>query len=84
MERKVRQAKQDRDNLEIEIKNAKDSETKKQLKEKLEYKKSLVHKNQRELNHLVKGNPYLERDRRRENYKTIVQDVGYKYNKDKK
>ena len=84
LERKVRQAKQDRDNLEIEIKNAKDVETKKQLKEKLEYKKSLVHKNQRELNHLVKGNPYLERDRRRENYKTIVQDVGYKYNKDKK
>lgn len=84
LERKVRQAKQDRDNLEIEIKNAKDVETKKQLQEKLDYKKSLVHKNQRELNHLVKGNSYLERDRRRENYKTIVQDVGYKYNKDKK
>ena len=84
LERKVRQAKQERDNLEIEIKNAKDVETKKKLQEKLAYKKSLVHKNQRELNHLVKGNPYLERDYRRENYKTIVQDVGYKYNKDKK
>ena len=84
LERKVRQAKQDRDNLEIEIKNAKDDVTKKKLQEKLTYKKSLVHKNQRELNHLVKDNPYLERDYRRENYKTIVQDVGYKYNKDKK
>ena len=79
LERKVRQAKQDRDNLEIEIKNAKDDVTKKKLQEKLANKKSLVHKNQRELNSLVKDNKYLERDYRRENYKTIVQDVGYKY-----
>ena len=83
-ERDVRKAKETRDNTIIELNNAKDQATKEMLENRLKREKSIVTKHQRQLNQLVKGNPYLERDYRRENYKAIVQDVGYKYNKDKK
>lgn len=83
-ERDVRKAKEQRDNTIIELNNAKDPEAKEMLTERLKREKSIVTKHQRQLNQLVKGNPYLERDYRRENYKAIVQDVGVKYNKDKK
>lgn len=83
-EREVRKAKEQRDNTIIELGNAKDPDTKKMLEDKLKYEKSVVTKYQRQVNQLVKNNRYLERDYRRENYKTIVQDVGVKYNKDKK
>lgn len=83
-ERQVRNAKQEVDSLELELKNAKDPAMINDIQKKLKLKKSLVHKYQRNLNSLVKQNSYLKRDYRREDYKTIVQDVGYKYNKDKK
>lgn len=83
-ERDVRSAKEQRDNTIIELRNAKDDDTKKMLEKRLKREKSIVTKAQRKVNQLVKSNPYLERDYRRENYKAIVQDVGVKYNKDKK
>lgn len=84
MERQIRSAKQEVDSLELELKNAKSPELTKDIQTKLKQKKSLVHKYQRELNTFVKSHTNLKRDYRREDYKTIVQDVGYKYNKDKK
>ena len=84
LERKVRSAKETRDNTIIELGNAKDQATKEMLENRLKHEKSLVTKYQRQVNQLVKNNKYLQRDYRRENYKAIVQDVGVKYNKDKK
>lgn len=84
LERKVRKAKETRDNTIIELGNAKDQATKEMLENRLKREKSLVTKYQRQVNQLVKNNKYLQRDYRRENYKAIVQDVGVKYNKDKK
>ena len=84
LERQVRKAKEKRDNTLIELENTKDEDAKKMLEQRLKREKSIVTKYQRQVNSLVKGNPYLERDYRRENYKAIVQDVGHKYNKDKK
>ena len=84
MERQIRSTKQEVDSLELELKNAKSPELTKDIETKLNNKKSLVHKYQRELNTFVKSHTNLKRDYRREDYKTIVQDVGYKYNKDKK
>lgn len=84
MERQIRSAKQEVDSLKLELKNSKTPELTKDIQTKLNQKKSLVHKYQRELNTFVKSHTNLKRDYRREDYKTIVQDVGYKYNKDKK
>lgn len=83
-ERQVRNAKQQRDNLEIELSNAKDQKTRDMLTKQLNAQKSKVRKYQRAVNEVVKSNDVLKRDYRRENYKAIVQDVGVKYNKDKK
>jgi hypothetical protein len=83
-ERQIRKFKQQRDNLEIEIKNAPDDKTRAALRKKATLTTSKIRKNQRELNQLIKNNDVLKRDYRRENYKAIVQDVGVKYNRDKK
>lgn len=83
-ERQIRKHKQVKDNLEIELKNAKDEETKAIINKKISLENSKIHKNQRLLNTLVKSNSVLKRDYRRENYKAIVQDTGVKYNRDKK
>lgn len=84
LERQVRKAKEERDKVEIALSNEKDPKVKQALKQDLAYRKSIVTRNQRAVNNLVKDNRYLERDYRRENYKTIVQDAGAKYNRDKK
>lgn len=83
-ERQVRKFKQERDKLELEIKNAPDEKTREQLKKKMALENSKVRRNQRKINEIVKSNDVLKRDYRRENYKAIVQDVGVKYNRDKK
>lgn len=83
-ERQVRNFKQQSDKIEIEMKNAKDPATVKKLEEKLKLSNSKIRKYQRAVNEVVKSNDVLKRDYRRESYKTIVQDVGHKYNNDKK
>lgn len=83
-ERQVRKFKQEKDRTEIELKNAPDEATKEKLKKKIALENSKIRRNQRKINEIVKNNDVLKRDYRRENYKAIVQDVGVKYNRDKK
>lgn len=83
-ERQVRFAKNEKANLEKELLQTKNDEIKKQINQKIIKEKTKININQKNLRTLIKENPYLERDYRRENYKTIVQDIGYKYNNDSK
>lgn len=83
-ERDVRKFKELRDEAQIKIQNAPDQQTKDFWTDKEKLYSSKVRMFQRAVNNVVKNNSALKRDYRRENYKAIVQDVGYKYRNDTK
>ena len=83
LERYVRKNKEEVDKYTALRSNATTSEQKQYLDGLIKESNAKVKNGQSEIRSLLKKNPYLERDYRRENYKTIVQDVGAKYNRDK-